>query len=98
MYFQDSSSCLLCAGDVHEEQEITTDIGDRNIREVIVIMMRKKYFVKIPKVLRGGRNCSVFLATSHNYSIAFVYLIVIGQEGTSMKIVLKMMPLKKKPI
>ena len=68
MYFQDSSSCLLCAGDVHEEQEITTDIGDRNIREVIVI------------------------------NDAFVYLIVIGQEGTSMKIVLKMMPLKKKPI
>ena len=61
-------------------------------------MMRKKYFVKIPKVLRGGRNWSVFLATFHNYSIAFVYLIVIGQEGTSMKRVLKMMPLKKKPI
>ena len=34
-------------------------------------MMKKKYFVKIPKVLRGGRNWSVFLATFHNYSIAF---------------------------
>ena len=42
MYFQDLSSCLLCAGDVHEEQEITTDIGDRNIREVIVINDEKK--------------------------------------------------------
>ena len=50
MYFQDSSSCLLCAGDVHEEQEITTDIGDSNIREVIVINNENKYFVKIPKV------------------------------------------------
>ena len=50
MYFQDSSSCLLCAGDVHEEQEITRDIGDSNIREVIVINNENKYFVKIPKV------------------------------------------------
>ena len=41
---------MLCAGDVHEEQEITTDIGDSNIREVIVINNENQYFVKIPKV------------------------------------------------
>ena len=50
MYFQDLSSCLLYAGDVHEEQEITTDIGDSNFREVIVINNENKYFVKILKV------------------------------------------------
>ena len=34
--------CLLCAGDVHEEQEITID-GGSNVREVTVISNVKKY-------------------------------------------------------
>ena len=46
---------MLCAGDLHEEQEITID-GGSNIREVKVINNVNKYFVKIPKVKvsRGG--------------------------------------------
>ena len=45
----------MCAGDVHEEQEITID-GGSNIREVTVINNVKKYLVKIPKVKvsKGG--------------------------------------------
>ena len=45
----------MCAGDLHEEQEITID-GGSNIREVKVINNVNEYFVKIPKVKvsRGG--------------------------------------------
>ena len=44
--------CLLCAGDVHEEQEITI-AGGSNIREVKVINNVKEYKVKAS---RGGRK------------------------------------------
>ena len=78
---------MLCAGDVHEEQEITID-GGINIRKVKVINNVKKYLMKIPKVKvskGGGKQKG-----RPN--------ILLRQEFISMKRVTKMMPLKKKPI
>ena len=78
---------MLCAGDVHEEQEITID-GGSNIREVTVINNVKKYLVKIPKVKvsKGGGK-----------QIRRPNILLL-QELISMKRVTKMMPLKKKPM